>query len=521
MFKHVLITFYAKTKPLLLFQRINSLLFHLNPNYNSQILDNPYGSFKLKDKSSEIKRIYMKPSLQLNIGQHLTLTPQLQQAIRLLQLSTIDLQQEIQLIVESNPMLEATANEDKDDHIEVNQQPSEEFPDLQWSQLYNNMSKRNNFDDNDYNFDNLHHTTTSLQDHLRWQLDLSPLSDIDRVIATALIDAIDDDGFLTLSTTELYNSLNCDEIPLDLDEIEAVRHRIQLLDPIGCGSINLAESLLIQLQQLSAQPHHLTLAKNIITADLDLLGQHNYRQIMKNHQINEKTLEQILQIIKSLNPKPGNVIQYDKTEYLIPDIIVKKIDKQWMVDLNHNVLPQLSINNHYAALIQRADNSLDNQFLKNNLQEARWFLKSIQSRQETLLKVATCIVEYQQGFFEHGDEAMKPLILNDVATALEMHESTISRVTTQKYMHTPRGVFELKYFFSSHVNTDAGGECSSTAIRAVIKKLISAEHSKKPLSDNKIADLLAEQGIQVARRTVAKYREALGIAPSNERKTIK
>lgn len=461
----------------------------------------------------------MKPSLQLNIGQHLTLTPQLQQAIRLLQLSTIDLQQEIQMVVESNPMLEATPSEDKDESL-AHKQEHDEFADFQWSQLYSAGNKRTSFDDNDYNFDNLHCTTTNLQDHLRWQLDLSPMSDVDRVIATALIDAINDDGFLTSTVDDLYHSLNSDELPLDLEEIEAVRHRIQLFDPIGCASVNLAETLSIQLEQLPLDTQHLTLAKKIIRQDIELLGQHNYRQLMKNHQINEKSVQEILQIIQGLNPKPGNLIHHDITEYIIPDITVKKCDHEWRVQLNHNVLPNLTINNQYAALIQRADNSADNQYLKNNLQEARWFLKSIQSRQETLLKVATCIVEYQQGFLEFGDEAMKPLILNDIAAALDMHESTISRVTTQKFMHTPRGVFELKYFFSSHVNTDTGGECSSTAIRAVIKKLISAENRRKPLSDSKIAQLIADQGIQVARRTVAKYREALGISPSNERKTI-
>ena len=464
----------------------------------------------------------MKPSLQLSIGQHLTLTPQLQQAIRLLQLSTIDLQQEIQLIVESNPMLEATPNEEKEDQRQDSyQQNNDEFADFQWSQLYNNLNKRNNFEDNDYNFDNLHCTTTNLQDHLRWQLDLSPMSDIDRVIATTIIDAINDDGFLTIPISELYASLNSEDFPLDIEEIEAVRHRLQLFDPVGCASTNLAETLLVQLEQLPLDTDHLAIAKKIIDKDIGLLGQHNYRQLMKNHQINENTVDQVLQIIQGLNPKPGNLIHQDITEYIIPDITVKKIDNQWKVVLNQNVLPHLSINNQYAALIQRADNSVDNQFLKNNLQEARWFLKSIQSRQETLLKVATCIVEYQQGFLEFGEEAMKPLILNDIASALDMHESTISRVTTQKFMHTPRGVFELKYFFSSHVNTDTGGECSSTAIRAVIKKLILAENRKKPLSDSKIAELIAEQGIKVARRTVAKYREALSIAPSNERKVIR
>lgn len=463
----------------------------------------------------------MKQSLQLSIGQHLTLTPQLQQAIRLLQLSTIDLQQEIQLVVESNPMLEATPNEEKEEPPTDRQQSSDEFADFQWSQLYNSSNKNNNFEDSDYNFDNLHCTTTNLQDHLRWQLELSSMSDVDRVIATAIIDAINDDGFLTITIADLYASLNSEDFPIDLDEVDAVKHRLQLFDPVGCASTNLAETLLIQLEQLPLDTEHLTIAKKIILQDIELLGQHNYRQLMKNHQISEKVVDEILQIIQRLNPKPGNLIHQDITEYIIPDITVKKVENEWKVHLNQNVLPNLSINNQYAALIQRADNSVDNQFLKNNLQEARWFLKSIQSRQETLLKVATCIVEYQQGFLEFGDEAMKPLILNDVASALDMHESTISRVTTQKFMHTPRGVFELKYFFSSHVNTDAGGECSSTAIRAVIKKLILAENRKKPLSDSKIALLIAEQGIQVARRTVAKYREAMGIAPSNERKTIR
>ena len=463
----------------------------------------------------------MKPSLQLSIGQQLTLTPQLQQAIRLLQLSTLDLQQEIQQVVESNPMLDATPNEEKDESSITNKQDPDEFADFQWSQLYSNPSKKVNFDDIDFNYENLHSTTTNLQDHLRWQLDLTPMSDVDRAIATSIIDAIDNDGFLTLSMAELHASLDSETHPLDLEEIEVVRHRLQHFDPVGCASYNLAETLLIQLQQLPSTSADVNLAKRIIRDDIELLGQHNYRQLMKKHQANEIHLDNALQIIQRLNPKPGGLIQQGVTEYIIPDITVKKIDGAWQAVLNPNTLPRLSINSHYASLIQRADNSADNQFLKNNLQEARWFLKSIQSRQETLLKVARCIVDYQQNFLEHGEEAMKPLILNDIALALDMHESTISRVTTQKFMHTPRGVFELKYFFSSHVGTVGGGECSSTAIRALVKKLIAAENRKKPLSDSKIAQLIGGQGIQVARRTVAKYREAMGIAPSNERKTIR
>ncbi len=460
----------------------------------------------------------MKPLLQLNVTQNLTLTPQLQQAIRLLQLSTLDLQQEIQQILESNPMLEISPNDEREEM----QSPknSSEFNDYQWPQTYTTENKKN-YNDSDYNNENLYCTTYSLQDHLRWQLDLAPMSDTDRIIATALIDAINEDGFLSLSITELYTCLNSEEFQVDMDEIEAVRHRLQHFDPVGCASTNLAETLLVQLNHISGLNSDINLAKQLVKNDLALLGQHNYRQLMKNYQVNEQSLNQALALIQGLNPRPGSTIQQNVTEYLTPDVVVRKIDGIWQVTLNHHTLPRLCINQQYASLIQRANNSPDNQFLRNSFQEARWFLKSIESRQETLLKVAHCIVAYQHDFLEYGDEAMKPLVLNHVATALEMHESTISRVTTQKYMHTPRGVFELKYFFSSHVNTINGGECSSTAIRAVIKKLISCENREKPLSDNKIAQLIAEQGIQVARRTVAKYREALCIAPSHERKIIR
>lgn len=461
----------------------------------------------------------MKQSLQLSIGQHLTLTPQLQQAIRLLQLSTIDLQQEIQLIVESNPMLEAIPQENKEE-IEPKNITDDGVNDFQWAELYQRTNKHTSFENGDYNFDNLHCATTNLLDHLRWQLELSPMSDIDRAIATAIIDATNSDGFLTMTLAELHASLTSDEHPLDLDEIEVVRHRLQLFDPVGCASFNLIETLVVQLEQLPLDKKLLALAKKIVTEDLELLGQHNYKQIIKNQKVNEQTIHEILKVIQKLNPKPGSLIHEDITEYIIPDLTVKKVNDQWKIYLNQSVLPHLSINNQYASLIQRANNSADNQFLKNNLQEARWFLKSIQSRQETLLKVAKCIMEYQQGFLEFGEESMKPLVLNDIAQALDMHESTISRVTTQKFINTPRGVFELKYFFSSHVSTHAGNECSSTAIRALIKKLISSEDRIKPLSDSKITCLLEKQGIQMARRTVAKYREAMGIAPSNERKII-
>ena len=468
----------------------------------------------------------MKPSLQLSISQQLTLTPQLQQAIKLLQLSTFDLQQEIQQLIESNPMLEAVSNESKESKEATSDTSETEYytdspRDFQWSSDYPGRTKSSHSNsDHEPNYEQFYCATTNLQDHLRWQLELTPLSDIDRVIATTIIDATNDDGFLSTSIEEIYASLNSDENPLDIEEIEAVRHRIQQLDPVGCGSKNLAETLLVQLNQQSEPLELLTLTKKIIRDNLELVAQHHYRQLLKIYQINEATLNSALEIIRNTHPKPGSLIHQAATEYVIPDITVKKITGVWKALLNHNTLPKLEINTQYASLIQRADNSVDNQFLKNNLQEARWFLKSIQSRQETLLRVAQCIVDYQQDFLELGDEAMKPLVLHDIANALEVHESTISRVTTQKYMNTPRGVFELKYFFSSHVQTINGGSCSSTAIRAVIKKLIATENTQKPLSDNKIAKLIEEQGIYVARRTIAKYRESMGIGSSSERKSI-
>ncbi len=276
----------------------------------------------------------------------------------------------------------------------------------------------------------------------------------------------------------------------------------------------------MQLSQLPKTTDYINTAHKLIEHHLDALGSHDYAGITKKLKLKESHLREALRLIQSLNPRPGSEIEQPAPEYIIPDIIVRKHKSQWLVELNAEALPRLRINNNYASMVQRANSSRDNVFMKNHLQEARWFLKNLQSRNETLLKVASRIVEYQQDFFAQGEEAMKPLILADIAEAVGMHESTISRVTTQKYMHTPRGLFELKYFFSSHVNTTEGGECSSTAIRALIKKIVAEENIRKPLSDNKIANLLGEQGIKVARRTIAKYRESLNIPPSNERKRL-
>ena len=304
----------------------------------------------------------------------------------------------------------------------------------------------------------------------------------------------------------------------------AVLHRIQQFDPVGVGYRDLTECLLTQLSQLNdnEQMQSVENAKSIIKEHMKLLANHDYSQLMRKTKLSEKEIRDAEGVIKTLDPRPGSNIAPPSTTYVIPDVVVSKETKsgQWKVELNPDTTPKIQINDNYAALVKRADSSDENNYLRNNLQEARWFIKSLLSRNETLMKVASRIVEHQKDFLEKGEEAMKPLVLHDIAEAVSMHESTISRVTTQKYMHTPRGIFELKYFFSSHVSTSDGGECSSTAIRAIIRRIISEENSRKPLSDNKITQILEEKGINVARRTIAKYRESLSIPPSNERKRL-
>lgn len=490
----------------------------------------------------------MKQSLQLKIGQQLTMTPQLQQAIRLLQLSTLDLQQEIQHALDSNPMLEAEENE-PDNHADTqtNSQaetnsssdkqteepalednwnndtiPSELATDSSWEDTYQAQASITNSHNSeaDFDFDSRNSSAETLNDHLLWQLNLTPMTDRDRIIAMAIIDAVEDSGMLSVSPDDIFQGLQPNLEELEMDEVEAVRHRIQHFDPLGVASADLRECLLVQLQQMSpATPWRLE-AINVIDQHIKLLGTRDYAQIMRRSKLKEPQLRQTIELIQSLDPRPGDMIDTSDTEYVTPDVFVTKEQGEWTVSINQDTAPKIRINEEYAGLIKRADNSDQNNFLRDNLQEAKWFIKSLQSRNETLMKVAACIVNRQIDFFEHGPEAMKPLVLHDVAEAVDMHESTISRVTTKKYMHTPRGIFELKYFFSSHVSTASGGECSSTAIRAVIKKLVAAENPKKPLSDNKIAALLAEQEIKVARRTIAKYREAMAIPPSNERKRL-
>jgi RNA polymerase sigma-54 factor len=501
----------------------------------------------------------MKLSLQLKLGQQLTMTPQLQQAIRLLQLSTLDLQQEIHQALESNPMLELieSAGEDEnnssnssgDNEISTNESPTrdsadnqngdianvedsnwqEEIPrdltvDSNWDDIYPSSPAANpNYDSVQLDFESRNSAEETLQDHLMWQLNLTPMSESDESIAMAIIDAVDANGMLTVDLESLHSGFD-PEMEIELDEIVAVLHRIQQFDPIGVAYQSLSECLLIQLNQMAHpdRPKLIENAKLIIKDHIDLLGHRDYAQLMRKTRIKEAELGETIALIETLDPRPGSNIAPPSTTYIIPDVFVAKdIESgKWQVELNPETTPKIRINNSYASLVKRADTSDDNSYLRDNLQEARWFLKSLQSRNDTMMKVATRIVEHQKGFLEYGEEAMKPLVLHDIAEAVSMHESTISRVTTQKYMHTPRGIFELKYFFSSHVSTKGGGECSSTAIRAIIKKLIAAENSRKPLSDSKITQLLEEKGINVARRTIAKYRESLSIPPSNERKRL-
>ncbi|MBI4696882.1 MAG: RNA polymerase factor sigma-54 [Gammaproteobacteria bacterium] len=508
----------------------------------------------------------MKQSLQLKLGQTLTMTPQLQQAIRLLQLSSLELSLEVQQALDSNMMLElveeaetdvvdftselavrgaeAVAGEsageeggggdeggsgDFDEAENFTPSTQDDIPqdmpvDSDWDDIYDSTlpagsSSGSREDGNE--FESMRSARESLHDQLTWQLNLLPLTPTDRAIAHAIVDGLNQDGYLTVTLDEILSAVSSvEEVEIELDEVQAVLKQVQSLDPPGVAARDLRECLILQLRQLSATTPWKAEALRVCEDYLDALGGRDYTQIMRRLKITQDDLRKILTLIQSMNPRPGAKYNEEPPEYLIPDVFVRKVKGRWKVELNPDTIPHVRVNPYYQSLIRRADNSADNSSLKTHLQEAKWFIKSLQSRSETLLRVATAIVEQQKAFLEYGEEAMKPLVLHDIAEALGMHESTISRVTTRKYMHTPRGIFELKYFFSSHVSTSVGGEASSTAIRAVIKKLIAAESSQKPLSDSKIATLLSKQGINVARRTIAKYREAMQIPPSNERKRL-
>jgi len=512
----------------------------------------------------------MKQTLALKLGQSLTMTPQLQQAIRLLQLSALDLQQEIQSTLEENPMLELSdeaqdgnaeldaSNEDHASEISASSNALAEFEadqakleqgdasleephvadvnealaepvaedlpvDSNWDDIYPNASS---LPAPDSDFDPLANRSEeeSLTDHLLWQLNLTHFAASDRDIALSIIDAIDPNGMLTVSTEEIWETFHQADQPeedqITHEDVCAVLARIQEFDPLGVGARDLKECLTLQLNQLESSTPWLCEAQLLITEYMDLLGSKDFTTLKRKSKLSDDALAQAMSLIQTLNPRPGSAIADSASDYIVPDVIVRKSEGRWVVELNQEATPQIRINPLYEGFARSSKDSNDKAYLRDSLQEARWFLKSLQTRHDTLLRVASKIVEVQRGFLEYGPEAMKPLILADIAEAVELHESTISRVTSRKYMATPRGVYELKYFFSSHVGTATGGEVSSTAIRALIQKLTAEEDPRKPLSDSKIAAILKDQNINVARRTVAKYRESLSIPPSNERKQL-
>ncbi|MDR5905507.1 RNA polymerase factor sigma-54 [Franzmannia qiaohouensis] len=467
----------------------------------------------------------MKPSLQLRVGTHLTMTPQLQQAIALLQLSTLDLRQEIQQALESNPMLElddafgeqevAEAKED-DWSSEI---PDELSVDSDWSDTYQDMAPSGSGEAPDFE---RNASGESLHDHLAWQLAMTDLVDRERIIAESLIDAVDDNGYLAASLDELSGGLRDQGLAgLKVSEVEQVLLRLQQFEPTGVCARDLRECLMLQLGVLPDDTPLLPQAKRLVRQFLEALAGDDRKLLKRRLRLDDDQLDHVIALVRTLDPRPGQAFSDSGNDYVIPDLIARHTQAGWRIELNPEALPRMRIQPDYAALIKRADKSDDNAFMKQHLQEARWLIKSLSSRNDTLLRVGREIMARQFDFLEQGEEAMKPLILADIAQAVEMHESTISRVTTQKFIHTPRGVFELKYFFSSHVGGAGEGDAhSSTAIRARLKKLIGEEPARKPLSDSKLVDLLADSGIKVARRTVAKYREAMGIPPSSERKRL-
>ncbi len=476
-----------------------------------------------------------KQSLNLGLGQHLTMTPALQQAIRLLQLSTLDLKQEITEALESNMMLErpddgldsTPGDEDESSEFATENKDSDDIPeelpvDAEWDDVFDMPSTagKNGPDQEAIDFRQASmHNEPSLREHLQWQADVHGFTAEEKEIAANIIDAINDDGYL-VDWPSIDTRLQ--EIDgLNGDNIQKTLKAIQDFDPPGIAARNPAECLSIQLRQLPANMRGCVDALLIIENGLlHFLAEKKLGAIKQQLDIEDDQLESAIQLIQSLNPRPGSSYANTDSSYVVPEVFVTKRQSRWIVSLNPEIAPKLRINNYYQGLIKRADQSKEQQTLKNHLQEARYFLNSLKSRNETLLRVAQSIVEEQRAFMDYGDEAMKPMILRDIAERLGMHESTVSRATAHKYMHTPRGLFELKYFFSSHVSTTSGGTCSATAIQAMIKRHINNEASGKPLSDSRLAQLLLDEGVQVARRTVAKYREAMNIPPSHERKRL-
>ena len=456
----------------------------------------------------------LKPSLQLKLGQTLTMTPQLQQAIRLLQLPVLDLNAQIQDALEENIMLEM------EDLPDVPRTSAESTVEIETIKAEDNWESRSSeqIQDGGWNGDGrpandfADESNQTLREHLLWQLEMEHFTPREAIIGEALVDAINDDGYLTVELNEINASID-DEV--SDEEILAALVKVQSLDPVGVGARNLSECIVLQLRLLDAATPGLQLAIQLASEHLELIATQAHGELRRSLRTSDEDLHTALALVKGCNPKPGQAVSPVAAQYVIPDVFVRKIDKRWQVEISPTGVPRLSVNQTYAKLLR---GSGDHPVLRSQLQEARWLIRSLEIRNETLLKVATCIVARQNEFLELGDEAMKPMVLKDVAEEIGMHESTISRVTTNKYMHTPRGVFEFKYFFSSHLSSANGEDQSSTSVRAKIRKLIGAENPVKPLSDSKLANLLADEGIKVARRTVAKYRESMNIASSSERR---
>jgi RNA polymerase sigma-54 factor len=480
----------------------------------------------------------MKLSVGMRVSNTLSLTPQLQQAIRLLQLSSLELEQEIQIQLDSNPLLEKLEEHSSIENLEEKEQEKKDLTnelnanhlpddlpvDTDWDDIYTHQPTSLGAVDYEEREDN-RQGSVSLKEHMLEQINLLHFSMVDKLIAHCIIDSLDEKGFLegelseiTSSVQHLLESMDYDE-EVEESEVLVVLKYIQRLEPLGIGSRNLAECLLVQLEHL---PDHIAFKREAILLlnFYELLISNDLAKLLKQTNLNIDQLKQAISLLKTLKPYPGEAFENKELDYQIPDVVVSKKNEHWFVQLNPDVMPKLRVNSFYANMIKRADQSEDNQYLRHQMLEAKNFIKSIDERHKTLLKVATCIVEHQRQFFEIGAEGMKPLVLRNIAEEVELHESTVSRVTTNKFMLTPRGLFELKYFFSSYVGTTCGGEASSTAIRAKIKKLVADENSRKPLSDNAISILLKDEGIDVARRTVAKYRESLHIPSSSERKVL-
>ena len=471
----------------------------------------------------------LKPALQLRLGQQLTMTPQLQQAIKLLQLPVLELQAQVQLALESNVMLEVDDEESQeltpleqeqavDQARNADEGPREEEVSVEmvdpWDDTSTPAGEKRTNDDDDRPLEFADEAERDLHQHLIWQLETSPLDPRQVWIGEAIIDALNDDGYLTESLADILVSLTTD-LPVTADEVEQVLGYVQTFDPAGIGARGVSECLCLQLSQLEPETPGRDLALRLAQDHLQDVADRDVATLRRALEVDEDALQEAMALIQGCQPRPGSAFQSSQPEYIVPDVFVKRTASGWAVEINPASVPRLRVNQSYAGVVAR---SADYATLRAQLQEARWLIRSLEIRRETLLKVARTIVQRQSAFLEKGDEAMEPMILRDVAEAVSMHESTISRVTTGKYMHTPRGIFEFRYFFSSHVAGTDGGDVSSVAIRARIRRLIADEDAARPLSDAQLAELLASEGIKVARRTVAKYRESLGLASSSERR---